>query len=177
MIKIKDGQLVISPYAWLIAEYKYLWKRDTTSDKKKCMMELAYVYYMEDPRSPYMEFDDREIRKEKVIHDENIPDSWRPDKRVEAACAFYRSRLPWEASLLAALKHNCDVIADQLNNIDPTRTDRDGKLLNPPTQIAAIRKNLSDGIAEYKRMEQKLFTELDNEDIVRESSPCQYLRN
>ena len=90
LFKYEGYNLTISEEAMLLKPFKALWKRDRSKNKDTAMMELGYVYFMEDPRSDYvLNTIDREVRDAKIREGEGIPDSWQPDAKVQEAMAFY----------------------------------------------------------------------------------------
>src|SRR5688572_23745041 len=64
-------------------------KRDSQGRNKfKAATELAYVYHMCDPASPYFQYEE-ELRREKVIED-FLPKGWEPDAYIQEAIEKYR---------------------------------------------------------------------------------------
>ena len=52
----KNGKLELAPQAILIKEFKVLWERDKSKNKKIASFELVFVYYMMHWRSPYSKY-------------------------------------------------------------------------------------------------------------------------
>ena len=60
-------EVEIEPEALMLAPFKAIYDRDKSKDKSTAKQELAYIYYMEDPRSDYQFLVDSEVRNNEVI--------------------------------------------------------------------------------------------------------------
>lgn len=87
----------VSAYAMEIKVFKDIVKRDrgTQGDKtgrfkKRAKCELAYIYFSNNIRSPYMRsVPDEKERNQKIISDLSLPEDWKPDAKVKAAIDKY----------------------------------------------------------------------------------------
>ena len=66
LFDIENQEVVISPQALQIAAFRTIWTRDRDKYKVIAKKELAYVYYMSDYKSPYMNKEENE-RQEMII--------------------------------------------------------------------------------------------------------------
>lgn len=127
LFKYEGYNLTISEEAYLLKPFKAIWKRDKNRDKEVAKKELAFIYFMEDPRSDYQIYIDREERARQIRIGEGIKDSWKPDKVVEEAMKFYASFKSDAALLLEDMKVMVNKLRDQLKEIDLTKEDERGK--------------------------------------------------
>lgn len=127
LFKYEGYQLTISEEAMLLKPFKALWKRDKTRDKSVAMQELGYIYFMEDPRSDYQIYIDREERARQIRIGEGIKDSWKPDAAVKEAMEFYASFKSDAALLLDDMRAMVSKLRIQLKEIDLTKEDDKGK--------------------------------------------------
>lgn len=127
LFKYEGYQLTISEEAYLLKPFKTIWKRDKTRDKDVAKQELGYVYFMEDPRSDYQIYIDREERSRQIIIGEGIKSNWKPDKVVEEAMQFYASFKSDSAALLDDMRVMVSKLREQLKEIDLTKADEKGK--------------------------------------------------
>lgn len=100
LFKYEGYEVTIEPEALMLAPFKALYDRDKSKDKSVAKQELAYLYFMGDPRSDYQYLVDAEVRSEEIIKGLGMPKNWKPDKEVERALAFYESFKPMSAGLL-----------------------------------------------------------------------------
>ena len=64
----------VEPDSIMPAPFKAIWDRDTTATKSIAMQELAYIYFMDDPRSDYQYLIDDEVRMNEVIQGLGMPE-------------------------------------------------------------------------------------------------------
>lgn len=100
LFKYEGYEVTIEPEALMLAPFKALYNRDKSKDKSVAKQELAYLYFMGDPRSDYQYLVDAEVRSEEIIKGLGMSKNWKPDKEVERALAFYESFKPMSAGLL-----------------------------------------------------------------------------
>jgi len=163
----KDGyDLTISDEALLLVPFAKLWNRDKSKDKHKALMELGYIYFMEDPRSDYKEFINRDQRHIKIVEGEALGNNWTPDKDVQAAMEFYASFTPASALLLDDLKKSVDTlragltIDENLQDIDlekrprvlSTYADTVAKLMDLAVKIDSTEKQLYSSMTQEERI-------------------------
>ena len=60
LFKYEQFKLTISEEALLLKPIKAVWDRDKSKNKQKALMELGFIYFMNDPRSDYQYLVDEE---------------------------------------------------------------------------------------------------------------------
>lgn len=100
LFKYEGYQVIVEPEALMLKPFKAIYNRDRSKNKNTAMQELAYIYFMTDPRSDYQYLVDSEDRSKAIIDGEGMPDTWKPDKLVLAAIEFYKSFNPTSSLLL-----------------------------------------------------------------------------
>jgi len=76
--------------ALLLTVFGNIWKRDKTKDKSLALKELAYVWFFCDVKSHFLILPTGE-RMVAIKKNVGLPDSWQPDKMVNAALDYYDS--------------------------------------------------------------------------------------
>ena len=118
LFKYEGYEVVIEPEALMLAPFKAIYSRDKHKDKSMAKQELAYIYFMGDPRSDYQYLVDAEVRSQEIIKGLGMPDSWKPDKVVERALAFYESFKPISAGLLDDTRLFVDKYRKKMRELD-----------------------------------------------------------
>lgn len=129
LFKYEGYQLTISEEAMLLKPFKVIWKRDKTRDKNVAMQELGYIYFMEDPRSDYQTFVDRDERARQIKIGQGMKESWKPDKAVVEAQEFYASFKTSSALLAEDVRFAIDKFRSHIKELDLEATDDKGKPL------------------------------------------------
>lgn len=139
LFKYEGYNLTISEEAIVLKPFKTIWDRDKSKNKEKAIQELGYIYFMEDPRSDYLTYIDEESRREQIKVGEGLPDSWKPDAKLEEARKFYAS-FKSEAALLAEdIRAAITNLRMYLRTIDLNAVDDRGKpIYTLNTYTAAI---------------------------------------
>ena len=91
LLTYEGYNLTIDPMALTLKPFKTIWTRDKSAKKDKAIQEIAYIYFMEDPRSDYQYIVDREERDKQIREGEGIKTTWRPDSVVKEAIQLYAS--------------------------------------------------------------------------------------
>lgn len=100
LLKFEGYKVVIEPELLTLKPFKQIWQRDRTINKDKALAEIAFIYFMTDPRSDYQYLVDDNERMEAIKEGEGLPPKWQPDKVVTEAMDFYMSFKPISALLL-----------------------------------------------------------------------------
>lgn len=100
LLKYEGYKVVIEPELLTLKPFKQIWTRDKTVNKDKALAEIAFIYFMTDPRSDYQYLVDDKERMEAIKEGEGLPPKWQPDKIVTEAMNFYMSFKPISALLL-----------------------------------------------------------------------------
>lgn len=132
-------------------------------------MELAYIYFMEDSRSDYQVYVDREERSKQVKMGEGLREDWQPDRAVKEAQEFYASFKSESALLLEDLKTAVNTLRrgmitqEELDTIDP---EKKPSVLN---NYAGVISKLTDLAAKIDETEKKMAKDTIQSDKVRGS--------
>lgn len=127
LFKYEGYNLTISEEAFLLKPFKDIWRRDKSRTKENALKELGFIYFMEDPRSDYQTYIDRDERAKQVKLGEGIPESWVPDKLVKEAAEFYASFKSESALLLDDIRVAITKLREYIKTIDLNATDSNGK--------------------------------------------------
>ena len=128
LFKYVNYTVVISEEALLLKPFRAIWNRDRSSQKERALQELSYIYFYIDPRSDYMFITDPEERMNKIIGDEGMKSSWKPDKVVEDGLRLYEYLSQTTSSLLLQdTREAIDKLRVQLKQLDLSATDDKGK--------------------------------------------------
>lgn len=141
LFEFNDYNVVVDPSMLMLKPFKALWDRDRSKDKTKAMMELAYVFFMEDSRSDYHIFADEKERGREICAGEGMPSGWKEDKAVKEARAFYSSFKSDSVLLLEDLRAMVANLRLYLKTIDLTEVDDKGK---PKYSIDSYTKTVAD---------------------------------
>lgn len=120
-------EVEIEPEALMLAPFKAIYDRDKSKDKSMAKQELAYIYFMEDPRSDYQYLVDSEVRNDEVIKGLGMPKGWKADKVIERALTFYGSFKPMSAGLLEDTRYFVNNLRKKLRTMDFDEKDDKGK--------------------------------------------------
>ena len=118
LFKYEGYQVTVEPEVLLLTPFKTLYDRDRNKDKSIAKQELAYIYFMGDPRSDYQYLVDPEMRSQEIIKGLGMPDKWKPDKAVEKALAFYESFKPMSAGLLEDTRLFVNKYREKMRELD-----------------------------------------------------------
>lgn len=169
LFKYEGYNLTISEEAYMLKPFKDLWKRDKSKNKEKALLELAYIYFNEDPRSDYQIYIDKEERAKQVKLGEGLPETWKPDKYVTDAQEFYASFKSESALLLDDIRtaiytlRKGMITQEELDNVDP---EKKPTVLN---NYAGVISKLTDLAAKVDEIEKKMSKEAMHSDKVRGS--------
>lgn len=158
----KDYNLKISDEAYALRPFKRLVDRDRTKDKTKAMKELAYLYFMYDPRSDFS-FEiieaDRDLRVKDSI---GLDANWKPDKLVQEAIDLYKYLTTTSSSLLLQdTRVVIDNIRSTFRTIDLTKTDINGKLVFNIGQVMTAVKQVPSLVKELADAEKAVTKEIE----------------
>jgi hypothetical protein len=88
LFTIEENQVIIKPELRMIPQFKKIITRDKDRYKKQALMEFAYVYYMYDYKSPYMNISDID-RHAQIVKHLKLGDTWQPDQDIKDAINQY----------------------------------------------------------------------------------------
>lgn len=165
LFKYEGYNLTISEEAFLLKPFKDIWKRDKTKGKERALMELGWIYFMEDPRSDYQYIIDEEARSNAIKEGEGLKD-WKPDKLVQEARKFYASFKSTAALLLEDTRAMIDGYRLRLRK---TTSDMEGLDIKEIKEVGAIIKQIPSMVKDLDEAERALAKEIAQSDKVRGS--------
>lgn len=167
LFKYEGYKLHISEEAFVLKPFKEIWNRDKTKNKDKALQELAYVYFMCDPRSDYQYIVDEEDRAKAIKEGEGIDSKWKPDNKVIEAMKFYKTFKPVSALLLEDTRIAVDKLRQLLRNIDLTEVDDKGKPIYTLNTVTATIKQIPSLVKDLDEAEKAIAKEIMESDKVR----------
>ena len=132
-------------------------------------MELGYIYFMEDPRSDYQTYIDREERSKQIKLGEGIKESWKPDKLVNEAMKFYASFKSEAALLLEDIRVAIDKLREFIKTIDLKAVDDKGKPIYTLNTYTATIGQIPKLITSLDEAEKSIAKDIMHDDKVRGS--------
>ena len=115
LLTISENRVIPSTYTLVIPEFKAI-----------SVLELAYVYYMCDHRSPFSVYDE-EKRSEEVIQSV-FKKEYKVSSKLNAACNKYKELTETSAvKLLKAARESVTKLEKYFRDIDLTMMDDNGK--------------------------------------------------
>lgn len=118
LFKYDQYKVTISEEAFCLKPFKQIWNRDKSHSKDKANSEMAFIYFMVDPRSDYQYIVSPEEREKAIKEAEGLPNNWKPDKVVKEAMEFYASFKPASALLLEDTRFMVDKFRKKVRSID-----------------------------------------------------------
>ena len=114
LFRYESYEVTVEPEAITMAPFKAIYDRDKHKDKSMAKQELAYIYFMGDPRSDYQYLVDPEVRSQEIIKGLGMPKDWSPDEAVKRALTFYESFKPTSAGLLEDTRYFVNSFREEL---------------------------------------------------------------
>lgn len=170
LFRYEGYDIVISEEAMLLTPFRNIWQRDKSRDKLRAKRELGYIYFMEDPRSDYQIYIDRNQRSEEIKRGEGIPEDWTPDETVQTALEFYASFKSEAALLLEDTRAAINNLRTYLKEIDLTQTDNNGKPIYTINTYTSALAQLPKLVTALDEAEKAVAREIIQSDKVRGST-------
>ena len=142
LFKYEAYEVTVEPEALMLAPFKAIYSRDRHRDKSMAKQELAYIYFMGDPRSDYQYLVDPEVRSAEIIKGLGMPKEWKPDEAVNRALAFYESFKPISAGLLEDTRFVVNKLRQELRAMNFNERDDKGKPVYTLQSITATLKQI-----------------------------------
>ena len=162
LLKYEGYKIIIEPEILTLKPFKKIWERDKSTNKNKAISEIAFIYFMADPRSDYQYLTDEKERKEAIKEGEGLSNKWEPDKVVLEALEFYNSFKPTSALLLEDTRFAVDKLRKLLREIDLEKIDSKGKPIYTLNSITATIKQIPMLVKDLDEAEKALASELKN---------------
>jgi hypothetical protein len=142
-----------------IEEFRVLIERDDTDHSREAARELAYVYHMCDPKSPYAD-QERNLRKEQVGADLFGDKEYSPEEEVEAAMDKYRAlNITESMQLLESARESVHSLREYFEQADFTQRDDNGKLVWKPKDMVRNLEKLGDVVESLKTLKEEVEKE------------------
>lgn len=170
LFRLNGYNLEISEEAYLLKPFRTLWKRDKTAGKERALAELGFIYMMEDTRSDYQVYIDRDERAKQIKIGEGLPESWKPDKAVLEAQEFYASFKSESALLLEDIRVAITKLREFIKTIDLSATDDKGKPIYTLNTYTSTIKQIPELITSLDEAEKTIARDLAHSDKVRGSA-------
>lgn len=164
LLTYEGYNLTIDPMLLTLKPFKALWIRDKAGKKERAISEIAYTYFMEDPRSDYQYIIDREERSTKIKEDQGFKENWKPDKAVLDAMKLYASFKTTSALLLEDTRAFVDGYRNKLRKLTADMDDLDVKEVK---NIGDIIKQIPEMVKNLDEAEKAITRELAQNDKVR----------
>lgn len=161
LLQLVDDELTINPHFLSIDVINTIWKRDhgisrtnpiTKKNERVKVVgrrELSWIWYMENWRSPYNRYTDRNKREVVVKNRLGLAEDWKEDKALkEAREWYYNEQIETNdklADLESARKANGAIrnFLDVVNLTDSSNIARTGTAIYKPKDISAAIKELA----------------------------------
>lgn len=114
LFSIEENQVIIKPELRLIPQFKKIIARDKDRAKHQAMLELAYIYYMYDYKSPYMNVA-ADFRHEQITRHLKFKEGWKVDPDLQEAINTYLEFT--ETASVKVLKSTKDALINAANVI------------------------------------------------------------
>lgn len=160
LFKFEGYKLDISPEALTLVPFKRIWNRDRSASKDKALSELAYIYFMVDPRSDYQYLVEEEERSKAIIEGEGFQPNWKPDKLILEAMEFYSRFKPTAALLLEDTRYAVEKLRKLLRDINLDEKDDKGKPVYTLNTITATIKQVPSLAKDLDEAEKALAAEM-----------------
>lgn len=160
LFKYEGYRVTIAEEAMGIKAFRDIWKADASDDKETALLELAYVYFMCDPRSDYMVIADEDERSERIRTQEGLPAKWKPGKLVKAAMEIYKGFKPASALLLDDIRASVDKLRATLRSMDLEEKDSSGRPVYKATEYAATLERLLKLVGSLKEAERQMTMDM-----------------
>jgi hypothetical protein len=160
LFKLDDYEVIVEPEALLLKPFKTIWDRDKSKDKSLAKQELAFIFFVSDPRSDYQYIIDRDTREEQVIQALGMPAKWKPDKKVYDALEFYESFKPVSAGLLEDTRVAVNKLREMLRNINLDERDDKNKPVHTLSSITQTIKQVPALVRDLDEAERTLSRDI-----------------
>lgn len=156
------------PEILLVPEFKELFEKDKTKEKKKAFSRFTYIYLMLDWNSPFKEYSDEERKRESLISSDLTKEDI--DESLEQALKKY-DEIKNSNRILRYIKSTwtlLDKLNDYCNSVNLTSTIEEGpqkgKLIHSVRDVRDTIKQMEELILKAKNL-RNIFKEEMEDDI------------
>ena len=161
LITVENYELKIAPEALLIRPIRRLWNQDRSQRKESFYQQMAFLYFVVDPRSTYSYIIDVDERAKAVIEQEGLPADFQPSQYLKEAMEIYRthtitvSQKLLESSLVGAAK-----VSQFLREVNLNEEDDKGRPKYQVSTITTALKNVEGIVASIQTLQKKVEQEI-----------------
>jgi hypothetical protein len=158
---IISGEVVIDPSRLIIPEFKQLWTRDKTKDKRHATNELAYITFLFDlsadnPYRGYPEYERAFVLKKDLFNNPN----WEPDEDVEGAITKFKKLMETtNTRVLLGAKKAAEELAKWFEQIDFSLLDNYGKPIYSARELSSNLKEVGNIVKSLGLLEEMVRRE------------------
>lgn len=158
---IVSGEVVIDPSRLIIPEFKTLWNRDKTKDKRTATKEISYITFLHDlsadnPYRGYAEYEREGILKKDLFGDIN----WKADKQVLDAIIKFKDLMETtNIRVLLGAKQAAEELAKWFRTVKYDDVDEYGKSLFSVTELSRNLKEVGNIIKSLSQLEEMVKKE------------------
>ena len=165
-----DGQdFKIADEALLVKPIREMFRKDKSAKKEEFCKQISYLWFMCDPRSPYMYITDEEGRANEIVSQEGLGDDWTPSVILREAMDIYRAQTTTTASLLLeGMRKGIDNLRRFLAEVDLFTTVNDKPVYQVATVTSAL-KQIPELAKALIDAEKALAKDFDSEEATRGS--------
>ena len=160
LFKFEGYNVTVEPEAITLAPFKAIWDRDKHKDKRVALQEMAFIYFMGDPRSDYQYIVDEEEREKEIVKGLGMSSTWKKDKVVQRGLDFYNSFKPSSAGLLEDTRVAVNKLRQLLRDIDLEEKDDKGKPVYTLNTITATIKQIPGLVKDLDEAERTLAKDI-----------------
>jgi len=168
LLRYDNYKLEISEEALCIRVFSDIWKRDKSKHKDRAIQEFGIMYFMYDPRSPYMYLIDPEERFSNIIKHEGLPNNYKMDPLLIEACEVYCNLITTTSiQLIMTAREAADKVRNFLSELDLYAEDDKGKPKYPINMIINAIKQIPDLTKQLRLAEIAIQQEIDENSKIR----------
>jgi hypothetical protein len=168
LFKVENFKLQISEEALVIKVFSDLWKRDRSKSKEKVLQEFGIIYFMYDPRSPYMYLTETDERWQQILKHEGLPSTYKFDNLLIEASEVYISLIQTTSTnLLQAAKEASEKVRVFLTELNLYEEDDKGKPKYPLNMIVNAIKQIPDLTKQIHLAEIAVSSEIEENNRIR----------
>lgn len=165
LIEFDGMDFKVADEAFLVRPIRDLYQADKSKSKELFWEQISYMWFMCDPRSPYMYISDEQQRSEEVKSQEGLSSDWQPSALLKEAMEVYRKQSTTTSSiLLDSMRKGIEQLSAFFNDFDLKAVDKNGKpIYQVSTMTSALKQipELAKALSDAERALAKDFAEND----------------
>lgn len=145
LIEFDGLEFKIADEALLVAPIREMFQKDKSQKKEVFWKQISYLWFMCDPRSPYMYLTDEASRSAEVKSQEGFDESFKPSGLLADAMSIYRRQsVTTQSLLLEDIRRGIDNVRTFFRTVDLTKTEE--KTGRPLYQVSSVTNALKQAI-------------------------------